>query len=214
MKSKIFLDMDGLLADLFNTISHKIYGKEYKNLTQTEKREARIIWKDKNEFNKHFGSVEDFFANLEPFEGKTNEIVRVVVEFTKKNNDIFEEGYDICSHPASIDSKASENGKRAWIQKHLLIPPNEQHFPDKKSIFAKGKNGVPNILIDDFPPYIQAWGDTGGIPIEMRTDAVSNVSGYLLPKLEQAKSVIASKQSVRTESFNEAFVRLLNTYSV
>lgn len=206
--------MDGLLADLFNTISRKIYNKDYKNITQAEKDRARVIWKNKNEFNKHFGDVESFFANLQPFENKTNEIIRLVAEFTKNNNDVFEEGYAICSHPANIDSKASEAGKRIWIKENLIIQPNEQHFPAKKSIYAKGTNGVPNVLVDDFPPYIQAWQDRGGIPIEMRTSDVNNIGSFLIPKLEQAKIEINeynNMHTIKAESFNDFVNKVLTS---
>jgi len=203
--------MDGLLADLFNTISHKLYNKEYKVLTAEEKREAKIIWVDVNEFKKRFGEVKEFFANLEPF-SKTNDIVKLVVDFTKNNNDVFEEGFYICSHPASIDWRASEAGKIIWLKKHLNIQPNEMFFPKKKSIYAVGDNSTPNILIDDFPPYIQAWRDAGGISIEMRTDSVKDIYTYLTPKLEQAKiqlNEFINKHSIQAESFDSLVSKLL-----
>jgi flavodoxin len=216
MKSRIHVDMDGLLADLFNTVSHKIYKRDYNTLTQDEKNKARIIWTDKSEFNNHFGDVDTFFANLEPFGSKTNEIIQLVVEFAKNNNDVFEEGYVICSHPASIDWQASKAGKIAWIQKHLNIQPVEMYFPDKKSIHATGQDGVPNVLIDDFPPYIQAWENAGGISVEMRTDAVNNVRQFLIPKLEQAKVKInefINKRSIKTESFDNCVNSILTSFS-
>lgn len=211
MKSKIFLDMDGLLADLFSTISHKLYKKEYKFMTPEEKTEARKIWTDRDLFYSHFGDIEEFFANLEPFNNnRTNKIVNTVVEFTKENSDLFEEGYCICSHPASLDSKKSEDGKRAWIKNNLKIQPNEEYYPDKKSKYAKSNN-VPNVLIDDYPPYIQAWKNAGGIPIEMRTDSFNSteqVKNFLIKELNTVKEQIDGNIPTFKQYTNKVFSRL------
>lgn len=201
--------MDGLLVDLFNTISHKLYKKEYKSLSKDEKDQARIIWTDHDEFFKHFGSVKGFFANLESFNNnRSNRIVNTVVEFTKANPDLFEEGYCICSHPASIDSKGSEEGKRIWIKKTLMVQPNEEFYPDKKSRYAKNGD-ISNILIDDFLPYIQAWRDAGGIAIEMRTDSVEDVEGYLYIRLNEAKKQLSTKFETFNYTVNSVLKQLI-----
>jgi len=115
-------------------------------------------------------------------------------------------GYSICSHPASIDSKASEAGKRIWIHKNLNPLPDEMFFPQSKAEYALGDDGTPNVLIDDFPPYIAAWRNRGGIAIEMRTDSFKSpneVKDYLTKEISKAKS------SQIKESFNNFVNRIL-----
>jgi hypothetical protein len=196
---KVMLDMDGVLANLFDTVGYKIYGKVYRNVTPEEKAEARKIWTDKTLFYNHFGGVEQFFTDLEPFgdHGElTNAIINTVVEIAG--------GYNICSHPASMDSKASEAGKRIWIHKHLNPLPDEMYFPQSKAIYAMNKEtGKPNILIDDFPPYINAWRSAGGIAIEMRTDnfqTVNQIKEFLTKELNAAREQI--EQNNVKESFD------------
>jgi len=205
----VYLDMDGVLANLFDTVGHKIYGKKYKDVTPEEKTEARKIWTDKSLFYNYFGGVEQFFANLEPFgeHGElTNAVVDTVIEIAG--------GYNICSHPASMDSKASEAGKRSWIHKHLKPLPDEMFFPQSKAIYAINKEtNEPNILVDDFPPYIAAWRNAGGIAIEMRTDSFSTpaqIKQFLTSSLVEADKQIV-KSNVE-ESFNTLVDTLLKQY--
>jgi hypothetical protein len=162
---EIFLDMDGVLADLFEKVAQEIHYKSYLDLTIGEKEEARRIWKDSKESNLFFnrqGGVECFFANLPTFGEKTNTIIKTVLNFTPS--------YCICSKPASINPQASKDGKLKWIKQHLTPSPIKAVFPHNKAKYALNSKNEPNILIDDFPPYIESWKQAGGIAIEMRTD--------------------------------------------
>ena len=164
-QTKVFLDMDGLLADLFEKVAQEIHQKSYKDLSDEEKSEAKRIWTDKEEAKKFFdeqGGVEAFFANLPTFGDRTEAIVDTVVSLTGE--------YRICSHPTSKDIEGSKRGKIAWIEQHLSPLPVEMFFPQNKAQYAVNEDGSPNILVDDFPPYIKHWKEAGGIAIEMRTD--------------------------------------------
>ena len=166
---RVFLDMDGLLADLFNRVSKKTHNKPYKALTFKEKEEAKRIWTNKKEatcFFKTFDGVENFFATLPDFGNKTRAVINASIAFAGE--------YTICTCPAAIDKEASIKGKIKWIYKNLHPAPTEMLFPVNKSTYALNKDGTPNILIDDFPPYIQSWRNAGGIAIEMQTDAFEN----------------------------------------
>jgi hypothetical protein len=200
---KVFLDMDGLLADLFSTISYRFFNKPYNEITPDEKTHAKKIWYDREHFVENFGDVEQFFASLKPF-GKNGELTKAIIDTVVKEFG----GYNICSHPASIDSKASEAGKRIWIHKHLNPLPDEMYFPQSKATYATDKEtGEPNILIDDFPPYIRAWRDAGGIAIEMRTDSFNSpgeIKTYLTKEFDKAR-----KPALK-ESFNEYINRVLH----
>jgi hypothetical protein len=203
---KVFLDMDGLLANLFDTVSMGMIGKHYKNLSEEEKDKTRQIWIDREGKAKDFfvkqGGVEQFFTDLPTFGPLTNAIIDTVVKITG--------GYSICSCPAGIDMKASEAGKRTWIHKHLNPLPDEMAFVKNKSINAINKEtGKPNVLIDDFPPYVKAWRDAGGIAIEMRTDNFSTanqVKEFLTKELESARDQI---DGTVKESFNDFVNRVL-----
>jgi hypothetical protein len=168
--------MDGLLANLFDFIGQKIYGKEYKDVTPEEKQKARNIWKDKKEFYKQLGGTYEVFANLPPY--STNDILikKVIEKFGS---------FSICTHPSPIETQDCIKGKQEWIDKH--IKPkfgkflDDVYFPEKKSIYAVSQDGTPNVLIDDFIPYIDAWNSKGGIAIKLQSSLFnsSSISQYL-----------------------------------
>jgi len=199
---KVYLDMDGLLANLFDTVAMGMLGKHYKELSEKEKQHARQIWVDKEGVAKDYfdkqGGVEKFFIDLPTFGPLTNAIIDTVVKIAG--------GYSICSCPAGIDMKASEAGKRIWIHKHLNPLPDEMSFVKNKAINAINKEtGKPNVLIDDFPKYIKSWRDAGGIAIEMRTDSFNSseeVKSFLTEELNKAKKQI---ETIQKESFESLY---------
>jgi hypothetical protein len=204
----VYVDLDGLLADLFGAISTRFFNKPYNELTVEEKNQAKKIWYDREHFVDNFGNVEEFFANLKPF-GKNGELTKAIIDTVVKEAG----GYSICSHPASIDSKASEAGKRIWIHKHLNPLPDEMYFPQNKAEYALSEDGSPNVLIDDFPPYVAAWRNKGGIAIEMRTDSfnsVEQVKSYITKELDKARKQLDGQVK---ESFDSIVGRLLSEFN-
>ena len=202
--------MDGTIADLFGAISFRFFNKPYKQLTVEEKTKAKKIWYDREHFLDNFGDVEKFFANLPPF-GKNGEITNAIIQTVVK----FAGEYSICSHPASIDPEACKRGKITWIKNHLSPQPSESYFPKNKAIYAVNKDGRPNVLIDDFPPYLAAWKNAGGIAIEMRADSynsVVEVERYLTGKLNEAQKQI--EQNSVKESFDFYVKSYLTKYTV
>jgi hypothetical protein len=211
---KVYLDMDGLLANLFDTVALGMLGKHYKELTEEEKELTRQIWIDREgrakEFFKRHGGVKNFFANL-PLFGENGELTHAIIK-TVIN---IAGSYSICSCPAGIDRAASEAGKREWIKKHLNPPPEEMRFITNKAEIAFNKEtGKPNILIDDFPKYIKAWEAARGEPIEMRTDEYSSageIEQYLTKKLLAAKKKI---EGTVKESFDTIYENFLLKFSL
>ena len=64
-------------------------------------------------------------------------------------------------------------------------------FPQNKAVYAVNEDGSPNILVDDFTPYIKHWRDAGGIAIQMRTDdfeSAQEVKEFLEKNLNQLTS--------------------------
>jgi hypothetical protein len=180
MKPKIYLDMDGLLVNLFDRIAIEICDKPYKELNKEEKDQIRDHWEDHPKFLAKFGCIEELFANLEPF-GKDGEITRMIVDTAVE----FAGEYRICSRPASIAPGPSVAGKRRWIDTHLHIKPTETIFTSNKGNYAVSEDR--NILIDDFTPYVASWRDRGGIAIKMRTemyDSLEEARNFLRAELE------------------------------
>lgn len=191
---KLFLDMDGVLANLFDKVAQEIHHKLYKNITSEEKKEAGKIWSNKKDAAKFFdqlGGVEHFFATLPTFGDRTHAVVNAAIKIVGE--------YRICSHPASMDREASKKGKITWISKHLRPQPVEMVFPQNKADYAIDKDGTPNILVDDFPPYINAWRNAGGIAIEMRTN---NFNSAQEVKLFLEKQLTAAIKFPVKESFD------------
>ena len=197
---KLFLDMDGVLANLFDRVAQEIHNKPYKNITDEEKAEAKKIWSNKKDAAKFFdqlGGVEHFFATLPTFGDRTQAVVNAAIKIAGK--------YRICSHPASMDREASKKGKITWINKHLRPLPVEMFFPQNKADYAIDEDGTPNILVDDFPPYINAWRNAGGIAVEMRTDNFNNAREV---ELFLEKELTAAVNKPVKESFNVVIQQL------
>lgn len=178
-----YLDMDGLLANLFDTVSQRLHRKTYSDSSAEDKLVTRMLWEDKKAFLKRVGGVESLFANLEPY--PTNDIL------INKVKRCFG-GFFLCSHPAKIDRDGCIKGKLSWIGEHVVKDYGEGFlgvtFPAKKEEYAVGQKGEPNLLIDDFQPYIDAWRDKGGVAIRIRSDKFSSreeFSAFLDEKFEE-----------------------------
>jgi hypothetical protein len=170
---KCYLDMDGLLANLFDTVSRKIHKKPYLENTARDKMFIRMLWENKAEFISRIGGIEKLFANLDPYPTNTILLDKVVSHFG---------GFYLCSHPAKLDREGCIRGKLEWINKHIVGKYGSHllgvHFPANKEEFALGEDGTPNLLIDDFKPYIEAWRSRGGVAIRVRTDKFSSKNEF------------------------------------
>jgi hypothetical protein len=155
--TKIYLDMDGVLADFFH---------EY----------AKLAGVPPNEFGKHdYRSIPpakadptldkmigtDFFARLPKFP-TADSLVQLVLKYVKS--------YNICSSPLRGDHANSGNWKKVWIQKHLNPQPAEIIITGQKERHAVNPDGSPNILIDDRGSNIANWRARGGIGIKYQAD--------------------------------------------
>jgi 5'(3')-deoxyribonucleotidase len=175
MNPKAMIDMDGVLANLFDFIGQRIYGKDYKDVTAEEKHKARSIWTNKEEFYQQLGGSYAVFANLTPYPTNDTLIKKVIEKFGE---------FYICSHPSPIDTKDCIAGKEDWILKHIIPKYGKwfrgAFFPEDKSEFAV-TDGVANVLIDDFTPYVDKWNQKGGIAIKLQSSHYNNetINKYL-----------------------------------
>ena len=150
--TKIYLDMDGVLADFF---------AEYAKLAGITSGNYRDIPPAKADptLDKMIGT--DFFLRLPKFPTADN-LVKLVLSYGKV--------YNICSSPLRGDHKNSEHWKREWIKKNLTPQPTEIIITGQKERHAVNADGSPNILIDDRGTNIVAWRARGGIGIKYQAD--------------------------------------------
>lgn len=171
-KTECFLDMDGLLADLFDTVSGRVHRKRYAETSRSEREITRQLWTAKHKFSQRVGGVEELFSELLPYPSNSDLLDIVCERFG---------GFHICSHPARIDPEGCVRGKRRWIEQYILPTHGSFlrgiHFPEKKEDFATG-NGTPNLLVDDYTPYIEAWRAAGGVGIRIRADKFPGGRGF------------------------------------
>lgn len=146
MNMKIFLDMDGVIANFFGGLEKKYGVAHWKELDDIEKRLDLLI-------------NTDFFYTLEKFE-TTDPLVDFVCYMTKGD-------WGICSSPLRGDYNNSSYWKRRWLEDNGIMPRIENLIltTDKKRYAINRIDGEPNMLIDDKPSNITEWEKAGGVGI-------------------------------------------------
>jgi pterin-4a-carbinolamine dehydratase/5'(3')-deoxyribonucleotidase len=141
--TKIYVDMDGVLADFFG---------EWKKLTGKDWREI-----NKDELEPALGKIRDtdgFWLKL-PLTSNAKSLLSLIKQVKGE--------YYILSSPLAGDPKA-EPHKREWVEKNLdFFPPAEVIITHNKEKYAQNPDGTPNILIDDYGVNIDKWEGAGGI---------------------------------------------------
>ena len=149
---KLYLDMDGVLADFFS---------EYAKLAGISSGNYRDVPPAKTDptLDKIVGT--DFFARLPKFP-TTDALVNMIVRLHGE--------YHICSSPLRGDHEGSSRHKQTWIENHLNPKPASVILTGRKHEHAKQNDGTPNILIDDRRSNILEWEDAGGLGIKYQAD--------------------------------------------
>lgn len=155
--TKIYLDMDGVLADFFHEYA-KLAGVPANKFGKHDYRSIPPASQDPT-LDKMIGT--DFFARLPKFP-TADLLVKLVLSYATT--------YDICSSPLRGDHKNSERWKREWISKHLYPQPANIVITGTKERYAVNADGSPNILIDDRGANIERWKARGGIGIKYQAD--------------------------------------------
>ena len=176
---KVYLDMDGVLADFFT---------EYAKLAGIKSGSYRDIPPAKTDptLNKMVGT--DFFARL-PECRNARQVVELALEFAKSHGS---SGYCICSSPLRGDHENSAVQKKIWIQRHLRPQPVEIIIAADKSKYAVQQDGTPNILIDDRGSNISAWEAKGGIGIKYQAD--ENGIDVIVQGLSRANKILKGQE--------------------
>jgi len=140
--TKIYVDMDGVLADFFTAWADLMGKDSYRDI------------KDIGPALQKIKDTDDFWLNL-PLTKNAMALLSVIKQVKGE--------YNILSSPLPGDPN-SEPHKRVWIQKHLSkFMPTDVIITHDKPKYATNKDGTPNILIDDYGVNISAWDAAGGI---------------------------------------------------
>ena len=141
---KLYLDMDGVIADFFGAIEKKFDIDHWKDLEDP----LLAIKGMKNT---------DWFNQISPFANSA-----WLVDQCRM---IAGRDYGICSSPINGDLPNSSYWKRVWLDRHGFLPeiPNLLFVEQKEKHAAERLSGEPNILVDDKPSNIHKWNKAGGI---------------------------------------------------
>lgn len=156
-KPRVYLDMDGVLADFFGEWSRLAGVDHYKDINNAEEslqlvREHPTFWIDL------------------PILPHAKALIKTVIEHYGE--------YRICSKPLEGDVR-SKSGKMEWIRKHLSdMMPAEVILTADKAAFAT-QDGAPSILVDDYGVNINAWRNAGGIGLKYDDSMFPSVAKIL-----------------------------------
>ena len=177
--TKIYLDMDGVLADFFGAWA-EMAGAKSGN------------WKDipADQINTTLDQMvgTDFFNTLPKFP-TTNTLIDLAKSYTGE--------YHINSSPLRNDHDNSGKWKKVWIKRELNPQPKSIILTGTKEKYAVNNDGSPNILIDDRGANIQAWANAGGIGIKYQAD--ENTIAEVRAKLDKVFNVTPGQDPELTE---------------
>lgn len=149
-KPIIWIDMDGVLCDLFNHVAEIHDVDHYNEMTKEE-------W---DEFLEHTDAY-SLFLDLPSFP-TSNEIVDMIINYFGE--------YQIMTSPLNFDPMSSIEGKSEWLDNNIVNQPVKRVYEHDKYKYATQPDGTPNVLIDDWGVNITKWAEAGGIAIKYQTD--------------------------------------------
>ena len=149
IKPHLYLDMDGVQADLFHALAqlHRVpswdHVEDKKNATLRVKLQGPDV-------------VYNFFKNLQPLPGG-----QIIIKWLRDNNIPF----TVLSAPFKMEKEACIQGKKDWLDIHNPGTSESCIFDREKYNYAM-TDGHPNVLIDDYDAYIGPFANNGGIAIK------------------------------------------------
>ena len=198
----LYLDMDGVQADFFTQWA-KWHGQKtknpeiqrYKQIGDHAQRQASIqaMQKAGPEF------VYKFFATLPELGGGMrllNWIVQNKIPCTVLTAPLANPEGDT----TDAIRNASIEGKKYWLKHH------NPHFPvvfESDKFKYANTDGVPNVLVDDFKKYVNAWRDHGGTAILHRDhntdDTIAKLKEIYAPFLNNEDKEDSINTSMKKE---------------
>lgn len=163
----VYVDMDGVLADMFGEVARH-HGVDNWRKARKKQKIDKIA--------KRTG----FFRNLPPLPG-AGKLINAVLKAVGK--------FSILSSPLMSNVDQSSEEKADWLQHHLRQkPPQSIIFDHQKEKYAVQSDGTPNILIDDWETNINLWRQRGGIGILYKNDEQERVFKELERALKGAST--------------------------
>jgi len=148
-KPKVYVDMDGVIANFYAGVTQVTGHAEPRELALQDMEDTMASFKGT-----------DFFYQLPKYE-QADQLIALVNKMTGGD-------WYILSSPLKYDREGSAKHKAAWIRDKLKIQPKGMHFTGDKAQYATQADGTPNILIDDYPKYLNSWKDKGGIGVKYK----------------------------------------------
>ena len=166
----LYLDMDGVQADFFGAWSKRSGVEHWKAIADKEKEINELAHSNPKD-------VYDFFRDLEPLKGGMQ-----VIAWLHKNKI----PYTVLSAPLRGPySQASIKAKRDWLDQYHPGSSSDAIFTQNKATYAM-TGGVPNVLVDDFGKYLNAWSGAGGIAVKHEDEYEDAATGaHNIEKLEK-----------------------------
>lgn len=183
----VYLDMDGVLADMFGEVAKQEGAPHW--------RKARKIKDRIDQVAKNPG----FFEELPPLPN-AGKLVKGVVQQAG--------GFSILSSPLMSRVEQSSEEKADWINRYLSKYPVESVlFDHRKEKYARQADGTPNILIDDWESNIKLWEANGGIGILYKDQDYESA----LKKLRYALAGVLPTEDVNEETLDLSIPKKLFT---
>jgi 5'(3')-deoxyribonucleotidase len=146
----LYLDMDGVQADFFGAWADKHNVSHWKAIVNKENEIDELAHSTPEQ-------VYGFFRNLRALPGGM-----AIVKWAQDNSI----PYTVLSAPLRGPyANESKQAKKDWLDEHHPGSSGTAIFTSGKQKYAV-TDGTPNVLVDDFGPYIQKWTDAGGIPVK------------------------------------------------
>lgn len=174
----LYLDMDGVQADFFGAWADKHNVSHWKAIQDKEGEIEELA-------NSTPEQVYKFFRELKPLQSGQK-----IIAWLKQHN----VPYTVLSAPLRGPfADASKQAKKDWLDEHNPGTSKHAIFTSKKFQYAI-TDGVQNVLVDDFGPYIQKWVDAGGIPVKHEDEhEVHNAAELTISTLEKIYSPYIDK---------------------
>lgn len=146
----LYLDMDGVQADFFGAWAKRHNVDHYKAIVDREKEIEELAHSSPEQ-------VYEFFRELKPLPGGIK-----IIQWLQTNKI----PYTVLSAPLRGPyADASKRAKKDWLDEYHPGTSGNAIFTSEKYKFAVS-NGTPNVLVDDFGPYLKKWEQAGGIPVK------------------------------------------------
>lgn len=146
----LYLDMDGVQADFFGSWADMHGVSHYKEIPHPEDAINELASSSPEK-------VYSFFRDLKPLNGGMR-----IIKWLHVNKIPF----TVLSAPLRGPyAENSKDGKRDWLDQYNPGTSQNAIFTSKKFQYAI-KNGQPQVLVDDFGPYLNKWSDAGGIAVK------------------------------------------------